>query len=231
MKSKRKAEYKEVFYENDQWILLSNLREKTKKILLAIENFNLIAFVHGSVARGNVTDDSDIDIVIPEKISSFQIESALRRSKLDIKNRYMVQATPKHSMKGYIEIDEITTISFPLMRLRKVEREFYSFGGAANLTHLISKIRVCGVDKNLMMIQPTKTGHIEQSVIGLENHVAKILGISTQTVLDRVNTLNKRKKVGRTGVFIKKQISSTQTFEMALQKTANENPAVRRRMK
>jgi predicted nucleotidyltransferase len=82
-----------------------------------------------------------------------------------------------------------------------------------------------------MMIQPTKTGHIEQSVIGLENHVAKILGISTQTVLDRVNTLNKRKKVGRTGVFIKKQISSTQTFEMALQKTANENPAVRRRMK
>lgn len=229
-KPKRKAKYKEVFYEKDQWTLLSNLRDKTKKILLTFENFNLNAFVHGSVARGNVTKISDIDIVIPEKIPSFQVESTLKRTKLDIKNKYMIQATPKHSMKAYIEIDSMTTISFPLMKLRKVEREFYSFGGKVNLTSLISGIRVCGVDKNLMMIEPTKTGHIEQSIIGLENYVSKMLGISTQTVLDRVNTLKKRKKSGRTGVFIKKQISSTQTFEMALLKIVNKNPAVKRRM-
>jgi hypothetical protein len=116
------------------------------------------------------------------------------------------------------------------MKLRKVEREFYSFGGKVNLTNLLSKIRVCGVDKNLMMIEPTKTGHIEQSIMDLENYTAKMLGISTQTVLDRVNTLKKRKKSGRTGVFIKKQIPSTQTFEMALLKITRKNPAVRRRM-
>ena len=143
----------------------------------------------------------------------------------------MIQATPNTSMKAYIEIDEITTISFPLMRLNRVEREFYRFGGSINLNQIIKKTRVSGVDKQLMIIEPTKMGHIEQSIIGLEDHVAKIVGISTQTVLNRVNILNKRKKIGKTGVFIKKQIAPDQTFEMELQRIANQNPAVRRRLR
>jgi predicted nucleotidyltransferase len=143
----------------------------------------------------------------------------------------MIQATPNNSMKAYLEIDEITTISFPLMQLRRVEREFFRFGGTLNLNQLNSNLRVCGINKHLMLIEPTELGHIEQTIIGLEDYAAKMLGISSQTVLNRVNTLNKRKKSGRTGVFIKKQIDSNQTFEMMLKKIADKNPMVRRRLK
>jgi predicted nucleotidyltransferase len=37
--------------------------------------------------------------------------------------------------------------------------------------------------------------------------------------------------VGRTGVFIKREITPEETFEMALRKLADENPAVRRKLK
>ncbi len=226
---KRKTEYKEVFYNQDKWFLLSKLREKTKKILQILERFNLKAFIHGSVARGDINENSDIDIVIDQKVPSFYVESGLKRSNFGILNRYMVQATPRHSMKAYIEIGNNTTISFPLMNLRKIEREFYIFGGRVDLSSLLLGIRVMGVDKNLLLIEPTKTGHLEQDIIGLEDYVAKILKISTQTIRDRVNTLKKRKKTGRTGVFLKKQIPPNKTFEMVLQQTLDKNPAVRRR--
>jgi predicted nucleotidyltransferase len=50
-------------------------------------------------------------------------------------------------------------------------------------------------------------------------------------VLDRVKALTRRDSVGRTGVFIKKEVSVDETFELALKKLAENNPAVRRRMK
>ena len=39
-------------------------------------------------------------------------------------------------MKAHVEIDEMTTVTFPLMEMRRVEREFYRFGGEANLNQL-----------------------------------------------------------------------------------------------
>jgi predicted nucleotidyltransferase len=50
-------------------------------------------------------------------------------------------------------------------------------------------------------------------------------------VLDRVHALLRRNEVGRTGVFIEKELSPDETFEMALKKLADQNPAVRRRLK
>jgi predicted nucleotidyltransferase len=41
----------------------------------------------------------------------------------------------------------------------------------------------------------------------------------------------KRDEVGRTGVFIKKELAADETFEMALKRLAEGNPAVRRRVK
>ena len=222
---------KEIIYKKSHWTLLSNLRGKAKKILLALERSNFNCILYGSVARGDVDKNSDIDIVIPEVISSFLLESALKKSEIEIRNRYMIQATPKHPMKAYIEIDDFTTVSFPLMNLSKIDREFYKFGGELSLKQLLSELRVYGINKKLMMIKPTKIGHIEQSIINIENQVAKNLGVSTQIVLNRSNTLQRREKIGRTGVFIKKQIDPSETFELALKKITNINPAVRRRMK
>jgi predicted nucleotidyltransferase len=134
-------------------------------------------------------------------------------------------------MKAHIVIDEQTSVSFPLMRMRKVEREFYRFGGEITLPQLEAHVRVAGVDKRLMLIEPTAQGHLESSIIGREDYTAKILDVAVETVRDRVRALLKRDEVGRTGVFIKRELAPEETFEMALRKLADENPAVRRRLK
>jgi predicted nucleotidyltransferase len=159
------------------------------------------------------------------------VEIALEKAEIPVNARLVVQATPTYAMKAYIEVDARTSVSFPLMRMRKVEREFYRFGGEVNLSHLRAGTRVGGVDKRLMLIEPTERGHTESSIIDREGQAARILGISAETVLDRVHALLKRDEVGRTGVFIKKELATDETFEMALKKLAEENPAVRRRIK
>ncbi|NIW14760.1 MAG: hypothetical protein GWN31_12720 [Candidatus Thorarchaeota archaeon] len=142
-----------------------------------------------------------------------------------------MQATPFYAVKGYIELDEQRCVSFPLVKLRNVERDFYRFSGEASLSTLKEDIRVSGVDKRLMLIEPTLRGHTESSIVGREETVAHILGISLNTVLDRVHALLRRDEVGRTGVFIKRELSPDETFEMILKKLVDQNPAVRRRLK
>ena len=230
-KPTKRAEHMEIIYDTGRWTLLEEKRTKAIWLMAALERSHLQTIVHGSVARGDVTEKSDIDVFIPEPSSSFQIETALETAKVNVINRLVVQATPTYSMKAHIEIDEATTVTFPLMNMRKVEREFYKFGGEATISQLRSNERVPGVDKRLMLIEPTETGHEETSIIGCEEHVAKILGISVETVQDRVHALLKRDAVGRTGVFIKHELTANETFELALKKLAKENPAVRRRLR
>jgi len=230
-KPERRLEYREVVYDAGRWSLLENFRRKATKIMEALEIFNLESIVHGSIARGDVNKKSDIDVFIPFQASSFIVESALEKAGIRANRRLIVQATPTYAMKAYIEIDENTSVSFPLMKMRKVEREFYRFGGEATLKNLRDGVRVCGVDKRLMLIEPTRDGHRESTIVGREEHVAKLLGISVDTVLDRVHALIRRDEVGRTGVFIQRELTDDETFEMALKRLADQNPAVRRRLK
>jgi uncharacterized protein len=225
------ADYKEVTYSTDRWEQLKHLRAKAVSVMSALDAFHLLSVVHGSVARGDVHKNSDVDVFVPEVQNSFLVETALETTGLRINERLIVQATPTYAMKAHIEIDEFTSISFPLMDMRRVEREFYRFGGEANLTQLAGDVRVAGVDKRLMLIEPNERGHVESSVIGREEAAAKVLGISAETVRDRVRALQKRDAVGRTGVFIKRQLVPDETFELALKKLSEQNPAVRRRMK
>ncbi|MGB9777936.1 MAG: nucleotidyltransferase domain-containing protein [Candidatus Bathyarchaeales archaeon] len=227
----RRLEYHEVIYDAKHWSLLENFRRKAMHIMEALAVFHLDSIVHGSIARGDVNEKSDIDVFIPTQVSSFAVESALEKARIRVNRRLVVQATPAYAMKAYIQIDENTSVSFPLMKMRKVEREFYSFGGEATIKNLKDGIRVCGVDKRLMLIEPTKDGHKESTILSREEYVAKLLGISVETVLDRVHALLRRDEVGRTGVFIEKEVLDGETFEMALKRLAEQNPAVRRRLK
>jgi len=226
----RRLEYKEVTYNARRWALLEKFRQKTMQIMEALEKFHLETIVHGSIARGDVTEKSDIDVFIPYQPSSFIVETALEQAGIVVNRRLIVQATPTYAMKAYVEINGKTSVSFPLMKMRKVEREFYKFSGETTLKNLREGLRVPGVDKRLMLIEPTKRGHRESTVVGCEDHVAKLLGISVETVLDRVHALLRRDDVGRTGVFIEKELSADETFEMALKRLADQNPAVRRRL-
>jgi uncharacterized protein len=231
IKPNKHGEYKEVTYSTARWVQLKALRDKAVCIMSALETFHLRSITHGSIARGDVNVGSDVDVFIPEVQNSFLVETALEKAKVAINTRFIVQATPTYAMKAHIGIDETTTVSFPLMEMGRVEREFYRFGGEVNLTQLAINVRVQGVDKRLMLIEPTEEGHSENSIIDREESAAKILGVSAETVLDRVHALMKRDTVGRTGVFVKRELAVDETFELALKKISDLNPAVRRRMK
>jgi len=231
VKPTRRPDFREVAYDSARWVLLGELREKATRIMNALEGFRLRALVHGSIARGDVNKNSDVDVFIAEPQSSFLVETALERAHVPVNARLLIQATPNYAMKAHIEIDTGASVSFPLMHMRRVEREFYKFGGEVNLNQLKAGTRMAGVDKRLMLIEPTTKGHVESSIIDCEETAAKRLGVSAETVLDRVHALLKRDEVGRTGVFIKRELALDETFEMAMKKLADENPAVRRRMK
>ncbi len=227
----KRAERVEIIYDNKHWKLLRELRSKTVQIMEILEKFHLRSIAHGSLVRGDVSETSDIDVFLPDPPSSFMIETGLERSGVSVNRRVIVQATPLYAVKGYIEIDKQRCISFPLTKLRPVERDFYKFGGEASLSMLKKGIRVSGVDKRLMLIEPSSEGHVESAVVGQEEAVANLLGISLNTVLDRVHALLRRDEVGRTGVFIERELLPDETFELALKKLADQNPAVRRRLK
>ena len=227
----KRAERVEIIYDKKRWKLLKQLRSKTIQIMETLDNCHLRSIVHGSIARGDVSETSDIDVFLPDPPSSFIIETELERSGFQVYQRTIIQATPLYALKGYIELDQQISLSFPLVKLRPVEKDFYRFGGEASLSTLRDDKRVLGVDKRLMLIEPTAEGHVESAVVGREEEVANLLRVSLNTVLDRVRALIRRDEVGRTGVFIEKELAPDETFEQAMKKLAYQNPAVRRRIK
>ena len=196
-----------------------------------LNEFHLHSIVYGSIARGDVSEKSDVDVFVPNPSSSFIIETALDQGEVPVSRRVIVQATPHYAVKGYLEINQQQCVSFPLLKLRPLERDFYKFGGEAPLPMLRKDTRVLGVDKRLMLIEPTPKGHVETSIVGQEENIAGLLAISVETVRDRVHALLRRNEVGRTGVFIERELLPDESFEMVLKKLADQNPAVRRRLK
>ena len=227
----KRAERVEVIYDKRRWELLNELRSKAVQLMEILDRAHIRSIVHGSIARGDVSEKSDIDVFLPDPPSSFIIETTLERSGVPISRRIVVQATPLYAVKGYTEIDKQRCVSFPLAKLRPVEKDFYRFGGEVSLSMLRKDVRVSGVDKRLMLIEPTPEGHVESAIVGREETVAHLLGVSLNTVLDRVHALLRRDEVGRTGVFIERELSPDETFEMVLKKLADQNPAVRRRLR
>ncbi len=227
----KRPERIEVTYTDRHWSLLHELRVKTQIIMETLSHCNIRSIVHGSIARGDVSARSDIDVFIADPPSSFLIESALEQAGQAVNRRFLVQATPSYAVKGYIELDPQRVVSFPLLKLRRTENDFYRFSGEATIQAIGDNIRVAGVDKRLMLIEPTPKGHMESTIVGKEEHAAHLLHVSVDTVLDRVHALFRRDEVGRTGVFINRELSSDETFEMVLKNLADSNPAVRRRLR
>ncbi len=226
----KRPEYREVVYDEKHWRLLRILRREAIKLLKPFHCLGIEAVVHGSIARGDIWEGSDIDVFIPIVIPGYRVELILESAGYTIYSRYIAIATPNSTPKAYIVLDpeERIVVSFPLLKPSSREYEFYRFGGLLDLDGLLSDRRVPGVDKRLVLIEPTERGHRESPVIGREAEVASILGISIDTVLERVRVLTRRDEIGRTGVFIKYELSPDEGFEEALIKISNTNPLVRR---
>ncbi len=225
-------EVREVVYSGNRWRLLEEKRGVAKKLMELLSRRGLDCIVHGSVARGDVSFSSDVDVFITRPVSSYVVELALESGGWSLIKRVVVQATPKHTPKAYLFLDpeERVCVSFPLLKLSIVEREFYRFGGELTYDELLSNQRVVGVDKRLMLIEPTSFGHREMSVLGREDFVARLLGVSVDTVRDRVNALMRRERAGRTGVFFSHALAPSESFETILRRLAESNPFLKKRM-
>ena len=221
-----------VIYSEDRWRCFKRFRAKAKEVMEALSRFGLWSIIYGSIARGDVTPHSDVDVFIPYVTSSFQVESALERSSLPAVQREIIQATPSHTPKAYIYIDKQTTVSFPLTTLGAYERDFYRFGGELNIDEAKDdwSRRKAGVDKRLLLIEPTPYGHRETPIIGREAEVAKLLEVGLGIVKERVRVLTRRDEIGRTGVYLKHTLPQSQSFENILEELAARNPALRRKL-
>lgn len=189
------------------------------------------ALAYGSIARGDVSEGSDIDVFIPRPPAPALIEAVLERFEIPVTVREIVQATPSYAAKGYIYVGDRRSYSFPLVELRPVERDFYGFAGSVDASEVEGGVRVPGVDKRLMLIEPTEQGHVESPVEGREGVVARMLGVSVAVVLDRVRTLRRRSRVGRTGVFLKRRLAPGESFGEVFRELSRSRPAVRRRLR
>ncbi len=229
-KVERRGEYRLIVYDEYRWRLLRELRAEALRIMEALVKVGLNPIVHGSVARGDVKPTSDVDIFIPYPVPSYIVELALERAGIHVYSKLIVQATPGSTPKAYIVLDEEErrVVSFPLAKLGKTEYEFYFFGGALDYRGLREGRRVPGVDKRLVLIEPVREGHRESPVIGREAEVARIVGVSVETVLERVRVLSRRDEVGRTGVFVKLELGPNDSLEDAVRRLASRNPLFRR---
>ena len=207
----------EEIYDERRWKILKRKRDRAIAVLEILMEGGIKGFVYGSVARGDVREESDIDVVILDcSLPPSLIEEVLLSEIGDPYYREIVQASPGSIPKYHIHFDDELVVSIPLGTVRMKEREFYRFGGRAGLEDLMNGIRVPGVNKELKLIYPTPSGHLTFPVIRYESTVARILGIDETSVKERVRVLTKRRTIGKTGLYAHYRLMSDESVEEAL---------------
>jgi len=213
----------EIVYSREHWELLREKRQGAMQILTKLKEIGIEGYVYGSVARGDVKKDSDIDVIVFNP-------DLLKLELFPFHHRFIVQATPSSTPKAYISLDqeEKEVISFPLAKLKRKEIEFYYFGGLISLDKLIENKRVPGVNKDLEIIIPTENGHLQLPLHGNEDYAVKLLKISHDTISERERLLEKREERGHTGVFMKYELDNDESFEYAIRNLSKHNKFFRR---
>jgi len=219
---------REVVYKPERWDYLEKLRELAGKLGEALGPGG---HVHGSLARGDVTKSSDIDIILTGGAQSYELELRLEEAGYRWQKRELVMATPNATPKGHLHVAENVTVTFPLAGFRPQEEAFYKFGGMLAAIGIESAGRVPGVNKKLLLIIPNDKGHTESSIIGREAETARLLGIPPDTVTERVRVLSRRDSVGRTGVYMREEVADGESFESALKQLTDRDPVIRRTMR
>lgn len=223
VKPVRVRDHQEVVYSQEHWRLLEALRSRAKPLMALLRDSLLV----GSVARGDVHKSSDVDVALLDPQSPSVIEEKLASRGFRVAYRELIQATPSHAPKLYIYLEGGEKVSIPLSRLSRIEEEFYRFAGSVNLVQLEKGGRVPGVNKKLRAVLPKAWGHVEIPVIDNEDEVAGLLGVSIETVRDRVEALSRRAERGRTGLFLKVVIPAWDSPEEAVARIARRVPALK----
>ncbi|MEM1806106.1 MAG: nucleotidyltransferase domain-containing protein [Ignisphaera sp.] len=222
---------KEVIYSDDHWRTLRDKRVKGLKLLEILMDCGYkSSIIHGSIARGDVSKNSDIDVALLYPYPIGMIKICLEENDINVHNIRIVQPTPRHTPKVYMYLDpyEEKSISIPLAPLENLEIEYYRFSGYIVRDDIIAERRVSGVNKNLLLIIPTDRGHIEMPVLGNEGYVCKVLGVSIDIVKDRTEALIRRSREGHTGLFIDIDVPYFEEVEQFIEKLCISNMIFRR---
>jgi predicted nucleotidyltransferase len=224
VKPVRRPLLREVIYTEGHFKMLREMRQEAMKVMSSLEARGVVSFLHGSAARGDVNARSDIDIVALDVIPSYKVELALSDIGYEPLARFVTMATPSHALKATIQLRNNIVVTFPLVKLKTLEHEFYKFGGICSLSDVMGQRRTRGVDKRLVLIEPNERGHLEMSILGSEVEVAKLLGISIDLIRERERVLLRRDASGRTGVYLKKQVPPDESIEGWAERIIRQNP-------
>lgn len=222
-----------VVYSQDRWMLLENLRRKAGKIMSILAAGSMETIVYGSIARGDVKPTSDVDVFIPYPVSSPLLQVYLEENDFKVYRKVLVQATPSYVPKAYMYLDEeeLTSVSFPLAKMRREELEFYRLAGQLDYNMLRENNRVPGINKELKLIIPVEEGHVEIPLKSNVELAAKVIGLNPQAIRNRIRVLERRIEHGRTGVYREVDVSREESFEEVLRFLEARDPALRRRLK
>ncbi len=215
-------------YTEDEWTLLKEFRKKTINIFEILESTGIKAFVHGSIARGDINDASDIDIHIPVQIPSFKLDLI---DHLHVTDRRIMMGTPNSTIRAVLSMQDDVAISFPLSNPVEREDEFYRFSGLLYHEDLLVERRIAGVTKQLLLIEPEEEGYWYSSINTNKKRAIQILSLSQRMIDERIRVLSRRDKIGRTGLFLDYSLTPDENFEYALKSLADRNVIVRRMLK
>ncbi len=218
---------------DEEWNqLINELRGRALEVLTFLHKAGINSVgVFGSVARGDVTRRSDVDIHVLHPLPSYQIEVPLLERFSFIKKE-IVQATPNHIPKGIWYLDIGVSVSIPLIPPNRREYEFYKMAGFATYKDIKEGRFFLGIDKQLTLIEPEPlvkpSGYWKSSVFLSLHLVSKKLGVTVQILEERCRVLQYRDKKGRTGVFLREIIDPRQNFEQYFSFLMKRKPVLRR---
>lgn len=223
--------YVNVIYDERRWRTLWEKREIATRLMTILSRLGIESIIYGSVARGDVHQSSDVEVFIPRPVNPLLIETIIEREAGGWVRREVVQATPSHVPKGYIYLDDYTTVSFPFLDLRRPEWVFYEIAGELGLKEVLRKERTPGMNKELMAIIPTAEGHSEFPAEKEPELAARLIGVDPRDIRGRISILKRRRLHGRTGVFRKIVLADGESFSSVHDKLVEENPWLRRRVR